>query len=133
MGKINERQFKNVDNEVLSLEKSLENFILNYASSLTKLELIRFFAENTFTCSRAEGIASYVGRKTAVIEKELKSLSKSGLIDEIKNGELSAYCYTSDEETQKKVEFFLENLNDRTTRLKIISKILKTEAERDVL
>ncbi len=129
----NLRRGKTDTGEVFALAEPLENFVLNFANSLVKLEIIRFFTENPSVCDNMEGVACYIGRKPKDIEKELKSLVKSGLIDEIKrNGNSVFYC-ALDEELQKKVDLFLESLNDKITRLNIISRILQIEAKRRVL
>lgn len=107
------------------LDGEVQKFLEETANSLLKLELIGFFHRNPSTLDIVENISSRIGRSPKKVAKGIEDLVKAGYIDKYRRENFVLYGYTKGEEKRKLAEKLMRCYDDRTERLKIITKILK--------
>ncbi len=83
---------KGVDSETLE-------FIQKYLTSYTKWEMLKYFAENPEASETARGFARRLNKDVRQISEALKSLARTGIINNGngRNSEDGAYTLTTDE------------------------------------
>jgi len=108
----------------LDVEQELSLFIENYVDSFVKWDLIAFFGLNPETESTAIDIASRLGRKEEDVKQALEELVQKGLLEKRENEDV-VYSYAPNEELARQARLFVECLEDRNKRLKILGKLLR--------
>lgn len=112
------------------LDKEIASFIDEYVCSFVKWDLITFFSFNPDTIGTAADIAGRLGRAEKDVERALKDFVRKGFIKKRSEGEKILYYYEPSDEMRGKVSFFVQCLEDRTKRLQILAKLLKTRTGR---
>ncbi len=111
----------------MALEKELANFLKNVVNSMAKLDLINFFFSNPYTIDTVDGLALRVGRRVEGIEKAVEELSEVGILEKRVQGELVLYAFVPGNEWYELIGRLLKSLDNRETRLKIITYLIKLE------
>jgi hypothetical protein len=107
------------------MDPRLLEFLRTTIDSFVKWDLIRFFHENPYTTDTAENIARYAGRTDEAIRKDLAELTKSGVLEESRLGDMTVYSLTGDPEMRELLDEFVEASDDRQFRVKAIYHIIR--------
>lgn len=111
------------------LDKEITSFIDEYINSFVKWDLITFFSYNPDAMGTAADIAGRLGRAEKDVEKALENLVRKGLLKKQSEGKKTLYSYEPSDELKEKVASFAQCLEDRTKRLQILAKLLRTRSE----
>ncbi len=106
------------------LDPRLEKFVDEFLDSFVSWDLIIFFHHNPGVVDSAYGLAARLGRSVESIEQTLAKLVEKGVVKE-KTGSQGVYYYQPTEEFENLVEIFNQALENRLSRLKILSLLLK--------
>lgn len=112
------------------LDLALLDFIKTNVSSFIKWDLLRFFYENRHIMDTVENIATYIGRRAAVIEPELIGLVASHIIVKREMDGISTYSFTNDEIILVSVRKFILACEDKELRIKVVYHISQGDAKR---
>ena len=89
-----------------------------------------YFYSNSGVTDTAHSLAIHLGRKEIDIERALNELVDKNLVTEIKEDSKAVYQYTPPAEVSKMVANFVKALEIREKRLLILTKLLRTRANR---
>ena len=89
---------------VKSLNEKTKAVVLEILESPTMWNLIQFYKANPFSIHTPRGLANIIGRKPAVVTKEVECLARAGILKKIsENGDLSAIYSYDPEKTMIKI------------------------------
>jgi predicted transcriptional regulator len=91
-------------------------FIDSKLNSLAKWDLIRFFDRYPDKIISAPKVASMIGRDLVRVEKELKEMMNSGLIERVAQSGVRVYRLSQNPETRSLVQQFLHACDDKRFR-----------------
>lgn len=111
------------------LDKEITAFIDEYVNSFVKWDLVTFFSYNSDAIGTVADIAGRLGRAEKDVGKALEELVRKGLLKKQSDGKKTLYSYEPSDELKKKVASFVQCLEDRTKRLQILAKLLRTRSE----
>ena len=103
------------------LDADLKNFVNRYITSFLAWDLVVFFHKNPGTADGAGALAVKLGRRAEEIERAASELADKAIL---KNSSL-IYAYDPPEATRAQVDKFVQAINDRETRLLILTKVLQ--------
>lgn len=108
----------NVKNAQFDVETNpkLVEFMENNLNSLAKWDLIQFFYHNPKLLGPAPKIASLTGRDLRKVEKELKEMAATGLLDVQEKSGVRLYRLSHQREMQVMIEQFIHACDDRRFR-----------------
>ncbi len=107
------------------MDPLLLEFIQSRVNSFIKWDLVRFFHDNPHAADTTENIARYIGRDTRMIESELKSLVRAGVLQQNQMSGVSVYALTNDRKVREMVSSFVGACNDRQFRVKAIYHVIR--------
>ncbi len=73
-------------------------------------KILFFFNENPNCIDTAKGISLWVGGDVNSIQKALSHLAKEGVITNHQTASTTAYAYTNNKQTVKKIEKYIKNM-----------------------
>lgn len=111
------------------LDKETTAFVNEYINSFVKWDLITFFSYNPEAIGTVADIAGRLGRTEKDVREALANLVRKGLLGKRSEGGKTLYYYEPSDELEKKVTSFVKCLEDRTQRLQILAKLLRTRSE----
>lgn len=103
----------------------LLEFLKTKVNTFVKWDMVRFFCENPSAADTVDNIARYLGRGTAVVEPELRSLVDSGVLTLRQINHLSVYSLNEDDTVRGLVRDFVEACKDRNFRVKAVYHIIR--------
>jgi len=80
--------------------------------SALNLKIISFFHENPSSVDTSRGIAAWLNHDHRQIEEALDYLAGQKILIAHRSGSTTAYAYTQDKKTLKKIERFLQSRKD---------------------
>jgi len=101
-----------------------QEFIETKVNSFIKWDLIRFFHDNPHIQDTAENIASFVGRDTKTVMRELDGLVTSHVLTSKDNLSVKIYQLTGDLEIRNLIRDFVAACFDRNFRVKAIHYVI---------
>jgi hypothetical protein len=101
-----------------------QKFIETKVNSFIKWDLIRFFHDNPHIQDTAESIASYVGRDTQTVIRELDGLVSNHVLMSNDHTHVKIYQMTDDLETRDLIRDFVAACFDRSFRVKAIHYVI---------
>lgn len=106
------------------LDPRLKEFVDEFLDSFTSWDLILFFHHNPGVADSISGLAARLGRSVESVESALQGLVEKGVV-KCKDRSGGIYFYEPGEEFKDKIEIFVQALEDRILRLKILSLLLR--------
>ena len=106
------------------------HFIKEYISDFVKLDIIRFFGLNPSSRVDSETLSEVTNNQKEIIEKALKSLAASHIIDESKVEDKKLYELSKDKDIVEHVKRFISYYNNSSIRLLIIGYMLNKSMEK---
>ena len=107
------------------------DFVDRYIDQFVAWDILAYFHENPDAKRKPSGIATDLGRKTAMVEPSLEIFVRKGILDrEPDEAGEPTYRYAAPAGFRENMDSFMTTMRDRTTRLAIVNLILRKETRR---
>ena len=103
------------------LDLELKSFINQYVTSFLAWDLLVFFHKNPGVADVADQLAIKLGRLTDDIERAAGELAEKAVLKQ----EHGIFMYEPDDKVRSRVGEFVSALDDRETRLLILTEVLQ--------
>jgi hypothetical protein len=120
-----ERELDLTGRLMADMNPRLLEFLQTKVNSFVKWDLVRFFHDNPHTTDTADNIAHYAGRSVETIRSELTELSRDGVLEENRLGDMIVYSLAPNPETRELLSQFVKASDDRQFRVKAIYHIIR--------
>lgn len=103
----------------------LLDFVRTRVDTFVKWDLVRFFHDNPYAADTAENIARFAGRDARSVEKELRELVESGVLEVNVASNTRVYRYAKDPAMRDLVRLFVSACDDRDFRVRAINQVIE--------
>jgi DNA-binding MarR family transcriptional regulator len=105
------------------IDQDVEEFIDEYIDNLISWAIIVFYYQNPGARDRVSDLARHLGRREEDVQRAADFLVAKGFLKKME-GEEPVYIFEPSAELKRKVAKFVAALEQRDTRLSILSKVL---------
>lgn len=110
-----------------SYDNELEEFVEKNITSLLTWGLFILLYHNPGIRDSLEGFARRLGRKASDLDPYIQQLVRKKIIQKITDGQQEYYIYDPPLEIEKEIGRFVQAIENRDTRLHILTKVLKSQ------
>ncbi len=107
------------------IDPDLLAFIRIRVNSFIKWDLVSFFHDNPYTVDTADKIATYVGRESQVIRRELDALAESGVLAVSGTPDQPIFGLAPDPTMRDLVRRFRQACEDRQFRVRAMYHVIR--------
>ena len=107
------------------MNSNLLSFLREKVNTFTRWDLVRFFHDNPHAAEIAPGIAQYIGRERAEVERELANLVKAQVLQMKTVSDVQVFRLVDDEDTRRMIHEFVVACDDPEFRVKAIHEVIE--------